>query len=57
MSAREKLIKLCLEKYPGTTQKNAENVADQILKEERDKIKNESQSGIKSRIKKLAGIK
>lgn len=51
--ARQKLIKLCLEKYPGTSKAHAEKIADQILKEEREK----SQSDIKTRIKRKAGIK
>ena len=55
--ARQKLIDLALEKYPGTTQKNAEKVADEILKEERQKIRKESQSDFKEKIKKTAGIK
>ena len=55
--AREKIIALALEKHPHITQRNAEKVADQILKEEREKIRKELQGGVKSRIKKQAGIK
>lgn len=51
--AREKIIALALKKYPHITQKNAENVANEILAEEREK----SQSDVKSRIKRKAGIK
>ena len=59
--ARQKLIDLALEKYPGTTQAHAEKVADQILKEEREKIRKEVQDdggrSIKQKIKRRAGIK
>jgi len=55
--ARQKLIKLCLEKYPGTTQAHAEKIADEILKEEREKVRKELHGSIKSRIKRKAGIK
>lgn len=57
MKARQKLIDLALEKYPGITQGNAEKVADEILKEEREKVRKESQSDVKQKIKKKAGIK
>lgn len=55
--AREKIIALALKKHPGTSKENAGRIADQILKEERAKIRKESQSDVKSRIKKKAGIK
>ena len=55
--ARQKIIKLCLEKYPGTTKAHASKIADQILKEEREKVRKELQSDVKSRIKRRAGIK
>lgn len=59
--AREKIIALALEKHPGISKENAGRIADQILKEEREKIRKESQGGggsdIKSRIKRKAGLK
>ena len=54
---KEKLIALALEKYPHITQKNAEDVANKILAEEREKIRKESQSDVKSSIKRKAGLK
>jgi|GEM_PF-5672228 len=55
--AREKLIALAFKTRPNISKENAESVADEILEQERSRIRKESHSGFKSKIKRLAGLK